>query len=153
LDLPPVVLKRVRALRKQHEEYEAIDEEYKKARLELEKQFLARKEVLYNQRSLIVKGEVDVPAEDGAVAAEGDEKGIPSFWLTVLTAHPAIGDLVTQEDVPALEALTNITCEISENFADFTILFHFAENEFFSNSVSYHGVFIVLNRKITHIFL
>jgi nucleosome assembly protein 1-like 1 len=64
-----------------------------------------------------------------------DIKGIPGFWLTCLTSHPTIGELITEEDVPAIEHLTDITCDYDETFTSFTLTFHFSENEFFSNSV------------------
>lgn len=72
---------------------------------------------------------------------DSDEKGVPSFWLTVLTSHPSIGSLVTEEDVPALNALTNVTCEYADDFKTFTLRFEFDENDYFTNKVltkTYH---------------
>ena len=72
--------------------------------------------------------------------ADGEEpaapiKGIPGFWLTCLTSHPAVSELITNEDLPALEALADITCAYNEDFTSFTLSFHFNENEFFTNKV------------------
>jgi nucleosome assembly protein 1-like 1 len=64
-------------------------------------------------------------------------KGIPGFWLTCLTSHPSIGELITEEDIPALESLTDITCAYDETFTSFTLTFHFRENEFFNNAVRF----------------
>jgi len=83
-----------------------------------------------------VKGETDCDEEGKTVAfTEGEEKGVPSFWLTALSSHPAMGHLITQEDVPALEALVDITCAVDEEFKSFELSFHFAANEYFTNEV------------------
>jgi nucleosome assembly protein 1-like 1 len=149
--LPKDVQKRVAALRKIQDDYTAIDEEYKKARIELERSFLQRKSALYEARRAISTGEVEVPdrppvegeEEAQAESAEPEEpvKGIPQFWAQVLNAHPQIGGYIVEEDLPALETLTNITCTYDEEFKSFTLHFHFAENEFFTNTVltkTYH---------------
>jgi hypothetical protein len=52
-----------------------------------------------------------------------------------LANHPAIGDIITEEDIPALEALADIKCEYNEDYTSFTLLFYFNENPFFSNQV------------------
>ena len=46
-----------------------------------------------------------------------------------------MGELVTEEDVPLLEALADITCSYDEHFTSFTLHFAFNENDYFSNSV------------------
>lgn len=66
---------------------------------------------------------------------DGEEKGVPSFWLTALSSHPVIGELITQDDVPALEALNDITVSYDDEFKSFTLSFHFAANDFFTNEV------------------
>lgn len=146
--LPKDVQKRISALRKLQDDYNTIDEEYKKARIELERAFLQRKTTLYEARRVIVVGEVDVPDLPPAEGEEAEiveisnepeepaEKGISSFWAQVLNAHPQIGAYITEDDLPALQTLTNITVSYDEEFKSFTLHFHFDENEFFSNSVS-----------------
>lgn len=97
--------------------------------------------MVIQKRTQIISGEVDVPAEaDDEDAEEGetsDVKGIPGFWLTCLTSHPSTSELVTEEDIPAMECITDITCAYDETFTSFTVTFHFRENEFFSNKVAY----------------
>ena len=66
---------------------------------------------------------------------ETDEKGVPGFWLQSLAQNSSIGYLITEEDEPALEALTDIKCEYDDEFKSFTLFFYFKENEYFSNSV------------------
>jgi len=137
IDLPEPVLKRVKGLRKLHETYEAIDAEYKEQRIALEKQFLQRKKALLDQRSLVLTGASDI-TEEGVLTNEPskeEEKGVPSFWLTALASNAVIGSLIAEHDVPALEALNNITVDYAEDFSAFTLNFHFNENEFFTNTV------------------
>ena len=49
-----------------------------------------------------------------AEKAGDDIKGIPNFWFQALSYHPATQELIQNEDVEALECLTNIRCEINE---------------------------------------
>ena len=139
-NLPKQVLRRITAIRALHEDHEAIEALYKQERIALEKKYLDLKQVVVDKRQKIVSGEVDVPAEaDESPEGEEEEeesadvKGIPGFWLTILTSHPSIGELVTEEDIPALEHLTDVTVTYGEAFEEFTLTFHFKENEFFSN--------------------
>ena len=67
---------------------------------------------------------------------DGNVKGIPGFWLTCLTSHPTIGELITEDDIPCLEALSDVTCSYDADFKSFTLTFYFAENDWFSNTVS-----------------
>lgn len=134
-----------------HTDYEKIDLDYKQERIALEKKYLDLKQVVIDQRQQIVSGEVEVPAEaDEEVSGEkgeeesSDIKGIPGFWLTILTSHPSIGELVTEEDIPVLEKLSNVTVEYGETFQTFTITFHFQENEFFTNKVHSTYLFLLL---------
>ena len=66
---------------------------------------------------------------------ETEEIGVPGFWLQSLAQNSSIGYLITEEDEPALEALTDIKCEYDEEFKSFTLFFYFKENDFFSESV------------------
>lgn len=65
---------------------------------------------------------------------ENGEKGIPSFWLTVLK-NSDLGDNITPSDTPILENLVDITSTVESNPTGFTLYFHFKENEFFNNKV------------------
>ncbi len=78
---------------------------------------------------------LDAEAVEENEEEEEDIAGIPGFWLQCLGAHHVTGDLISEEDVPALEALTSITCDYDESFSKFTLSFTFAENEFFTNKV------------------
>eukprot|EP00128_Syssomonas_multiformis_P003258 Colp12_sorted_trinity150504_noHs@27579 len=140
-NLPKEVLRRISAIRRLHEDHEAIEALYKQERIALEKKYLDIKQAVIEKRRAIVAGEVDVPAEAEEESGEkgeeeeeaSDVKGIPGFWLTILTSHPSIGEMITDEDIPALEHLTDLTVAYGEAFEEFTLTFHFKENEFFSN--------------------
>mmetsp|Transcript_3836 Transcript_3836/g.9909 ORF Transcript_3836/g.9909 Transcript_3836/m.9909 type:complete len:410 (-) Transcript_3836:186-1415(-) len=134
-DLPPEILRRVTKIRNIHLDYEEIEKAYKVERIALEKKFLEQKKLVIEKRRQIVTGEVEVPAEEGEdQTEEAGTVGIPGFWLTCLTSHPSISELITEEDVPALEHLTDITCAYDDNFTSFSLTFHFKENEFFTNT-------------------
>jgi hypothetical protein len=45
------------------------------------------------------------------------------------------GGYITEEDIPALNALADIQCIYNENMASFTLVFHFNENAYFSDKV------------------
>mmetsp|Transcript_8573 Transcript_8573/g.7677 ORF Transcript_8573/g.7677 Transcript_8573/m.7677 type:complete len:372 (+) Transcript_8573:43-1158(+) len=138
--LPPKVLKRVAELEKLHLSLGNIDIEYKKERAILEKKYHIQRVVIYDQRKLIVTGEVEPEAEESSesvpVDGEADTiKGIPEFWLRALANHPSISEIITEEDVPALESLSNITVDYADDYTSFTLNFHFNENEFFTNPI------------------
>lgn len=62
-------------------------------------------------------------------------KGIPGFWLQCMANHPTVSSLLGEGDGPALEALTDVKLEYSEDYSGFKLSFHFAPNEFFTNEV------------------
>ena len=65
-----------------------------------------------------------------------DVKGIPSFWLTIFKNVEMLAEMVQEADEPVLESLTDITVTFSEKDPmGFTLHFHFAPNQFFTNSV------------------
>ncbi len=61
--------------------------------------------------------------------------GIPNFWLQALGNHPAIADIICDQDIEALSYLEDIRCNYSEDYKTFTLLFEFKENPFFTNKV------------------
>eukprot|EP01039_Chlorochromonas_danica_P005945 gene5945-6547_t len=138
-DKAPEVVRRVKALRKLHGEYDALQEEYKRERAALESKFTQKRQVIFDHRKKIVAGEHEPTPEpddetNGAVSEE-NIKGVPEFWINVLSEHPEVGGLIAEEDIPALNALTDITVSYDEAFKTFTLSFHFQDNEHFTNAV------------------
>ena len=80
-----------------------------------------------------------------------DAKEIPSFWAAALSNHGTVGQLVTEEDMEALESLTDITCVYNEEWSGFTLTFKFKENKFFSNKVCI-GYILILKLNTTDAF-
>jgi hypothetical protein len=56
-----------------------------------------------------------------------------NFWLNALSNHKLFKDFITNEDVPALKTLDDISYEKCDDINSFKIIFTFGENEFFSN--------------------
>lgn len=140
---PPSIERRVNALEKLHLDVGEIDKEYKIERAQLEAKYFIRRQVIFDERAKVISGEVEPavepeesekPVEENAEA--DDVKGIPGFWFRALANHPSIGDYITQEDIPALEFLTDIKVEYNEAYSAFKLIFYFAENPYFSNAVS-----------------
>ena len=135
----PSLIRKVDALKKLHEKITDINVDYKRERIALEVKYRELKKPVYANQSQIISGEVDVPAEEGPEAtsedADDDEKmkGIPGYWAQALLNHPSIQEIVTEEDLPALDALTDLTCEYNADYTAFTLTFHFDENDYFTN--------------------
>ena len=77
-----------------------------------------------------------------------DVKGIPSFWLTIFKNVEMLAEMVQEADEPVLESLTDITVTFSEKDPmGFTLHFHFAKNDYFTNTVLTKQVVLKLLRK------
>lgn len=93
--------------------------------------------------------DVDEKEEEEEVD-DGDYKGIPEFWLQVLMNTETVNELIEEHDMDALTYLEDIQLEsldvdkINEKEEDicdhvnnvvraFKLVFHFAENQFFTN--------------------
>jgi hypothetical protein len=49
-------------------------------------------------------------SEEGAKDDKGPKRGVPDFWLTALVHHDMLSAMLAEEDVPALNHLTDIRC-------------------------------------------
>jgi hypothetical protein len=62
---------------------------------------------------------VDESAPEAAAEAsdkdKGPKRGIPDFWLTALVHHDMLSAMLAEEDVPALNHLTDIKCTDRED--------------------------------------
>ncbi|KAI9136964.1 hypothetical protein BKA69DRAFT_1097548 [Paraphysoderma sedebokerense] len=92
-----------------------IELDYNKEFLQLLSKYEAKKAPLYNQRRELLKK-------------------IPNFWSIIISAHPAFGGLVSENDLSAIEALEDLTVERDPSCAaNFTIGMHFGKNDTFEN--------------------
>merc|ERR1719318_2352181 len=68
---------------------------------------------------------------------EGElEKGVPGFWLTIFKNVEMLAEMVQDTDEPLLELLQDVKVTFSEKDPmGFTLHFHFAKNEFFTNTI------------------
>uniref|UniRef100_A0A7S1MHD5 Nucleosome assembly protein n=1 Tax=Neobodo designis TaxID=312471 RepID=A0A7S1MHD5_NEODS len=149
--LPAKIRDRVKAL-------EALDEDYKKMKVEMSKlvdaaereyhkaivPFAERRKKILSGAEEPTEEEVqqgfDEEHKEAGVTLDGTPdtsvKGIDSFWLEALQHHVIIDEFITERDAEALKYVTDIRSELSADGEGdgFTIVFEFAENPFFSNN-------------------
>ncbi|KAG2411655.1 hypothetical protein HFD88_009211 [Aspergillus terreus] len=125
--LPPYLCTRVAQLQDLQRQQDIIHTKLQREIQALRKKYWLQYNPLYQQRFEIITGHTG--------PSQGHEPlGIPDFWLTAMKNHPDIGLRINGDgDERALKYLTNIQVEHLEDF-DFALVFHFAQNEFFSNS-------------------
>lgn len=127
---PPII----KELKKLDDEYLAIEREYEKKMMELQR--------LYNERQEpLLKKRLDVLTCTTKAEKPEDEKfGTPAlkdFWLTALSNLPATQDEIEDWDRPVLEYLRDITKEHidpEDGNKGFRLKFTFVENPFFTNT-------------------
>lgn len=97
---------------------------------------------------LVEDDEDDDEAEEGKASASKEpeivkpdasaEKGIPGFWLTALSNHAGISELITERDEEALKYLVDIRVEyLGVGVPGFKLLFEFEPKakDFFENAI------------------
>lgn len=133
-------------------------------------------EPLNNQRKAIVNGEYEPTAEeqewklqdsdenedDIADKLEGisiakpnypeDVKGIPDFWLTIFRASELIAGMIQKPDEDLLKKLTDITIAYSNDPMSYILQFHFAPNEYFTDTVLTKQYFLKVKVEDEHPF-
>lgn len=137
-ELSQAVVNRLVALKQIHNDVEEVNSKYKLERAALEKKYDLLRSPILEKRKDIVSGDVEVELEGTDSVSEADDKdkvtGIPGFWYQCIANHPAIGTLLSEDDLGALEALTNISCEYNDDYSGFKLTFTFRENEYFTNT-------------------
>jgi nucleosome assembly protein 1-like 1 len=151
--LPPCVLPRIDKLKVLNNKRDEIMEEYRVERAQLEMKYAEKMKPLYDERKGVVNGEYDTaiinelePKEgegkfltvnpETAPHLQGDQvKGIPQFWACAMGHVDVIAELVTESDVDCLEHLTDVTCTDFPDGLGFELHFHFAPNDFFTNTI------------------
>jgi len=125
--LSPIVKQRVDGLKGLQLEHTKLEAEFQREILELEKRFAEKYRPIYERRRAIIEGkeepteeeiktgyQVDLDDEDSededeeaaprereivpAEEAAKGPKGIPGFWLTALSNHAGISELITERD-------------------------------------------------------
>jgi len=150
--LPAPVKRRLRALKKLQLGGINLEAKFYKEVHELECKFAADFQKLHDKRRDIINGtsepsdaEADYPLINGLsdedhakLLAAGDQagtdvKGVPQFWLTLFKNVELLAEMIQEHDEPILHHLTDITVDMNSNPTGFTLLFHFAPNEYFTN--------------------
>lgn len=151
--IPESVAKRVYGLKAIQDQHHVLEKDFHNEILALEKKFAERCQALHTQRAEIISGKNEPTAElieAGKATADKEEegvtkkgskpdvkeiKGIPEFWLTCLKNHGRIAEIISERDEEALLSLVDITVKHFDDSNGYSLLFEFAENEFFSNNV------------------
>jgi nucleosome assembly protein 1-like 1 len=165
--LSPIVKQRVDGLKGLQLEHTKLEAEFQREILELEKRFAEKYRPIYERRRAIIEGkeepteeeiktgyQVDLDDEDSededeeaaprereivpAEEAAKGPKGIPGFWLTALSNHAGISELITERDEEALKHLIDVRVEyLGEGKPGFKLLFEFASgaSSFFENKI------------------
>jgi nucleosome assembly protein 1-like 1 len=144
--LPPSVQNRLKALKHLHDGYAKLESQLKEEIRALEKKYQAQYDVIFAQRSDIVKGAreptpEELAPETPAPAEDKPAKGIPGFWLKVLKNCQPFADTITPADEEALQHLEEVAVRDLDKEEGFIIDFTFSENAFFTNtklSKTYH---------------
>jgi nucleosome assembly protein 1-like 1 len=161
-NLPPVVNKRLEALKKQQVELLELEAEFHRGVYELDRQLQVKREALYANRQQIVTGVAEPTGSEGNVKGmvralkemELDKlvEGVPGFWLAILKYSPMLDTVVLEHDEPILEVSRRqptliLTLKFSSQHlldisvistalpeTTFTLHFQFSKNEFFKNA-------------------
>jgi len=163
--LAPVVRQRVDGLKGLQIQHTKLEAEFQKEILELEKKFSEKYKPIYERRKQIILGQVEPTEEEIKAGIEVDEdddeedeedkadkplvsaeeaakgpKGIPGFWLTALSNHAGISELITERDEECLKYLIDVRVEyLEKDQPGFKLLFEFSDEakEFFEDKVLY----------------
>ncbi|KAL8457420.1 hypothetical protein ACS0TY_034511 [Phlomoides rotata] len=98
------------------DDLEKINEEASDKVLELEQKYNEIRKPVYDKRNDIIKC-------------------IPDFWLTAFTSHPALSELLTEEDQKMFKYLNNLEVEDSKDVrSGYSITFIFSPNPYFEDN-------------------
>lgn len=138
----------------------------------LEVKYQSLYEPLNNKRKLIVNGEYEPTAEEQEwklQESEEDEiseklggmsfntysddvKGVPDFWLTIFRVTELLSGMIQKPDEDLLKKLTDITISYSNDPMSYILEFHFAPNEYFTNTVLTKQYFLKVKVEAEHPF-
>ncbi|KAM5570734.1 NAP1-related protein 2 [Rosa sericea] len=106
----------IEKLQEVQDELEKINEEASDKVLEVEQKYNEIRKPVYDKRNDIIKA-------------------IPDFWLTAFMSHPALGELLTDEDQKIFKHLTSLEVEDCKDVkSGYTISLFFSPNPYFEDT-------------------
>ncbi|MBA0707640.1 hypothetical protein Golax_019669 [Gossypium laxum] len=106
----------IEKLQEIQDELEKINEEASEEVLEVEQKYNEVRKPVYDKRNEIINS-------------------IPDFWLTAFLSHPALGDLLTEEDQKIFKYINSLEVEDFKDLkSGYTITFNFNSNPYFENT-------------------
>ncbi|XP_010539964.1 PREDICTED: NAP1-related protein 2-like [Tarenaya hassleriana] len=105
----------IEKLQEIQDELEKINEKASDEVLEVEQKYNEIRKPVYGKRNEIINS-------------------IPDFWLTAFLSHPALGELLTEEDQKIFKYLSFLEVEDAKDVkSGYSITFHFNSNPYFEN--------------------
>ncbi|XP_073018241.1 NAP1-related protein 2-like isoform X1 [Primulina eburnea] len=106
----------IEKLQEIQDELEKINEEASEKVLEVEQQYNEIRKPVYDKRNDLIKS-------------------IPDFWLTAFLSHPALSELLTEEDQKIFKYLNNLEVEDFKDVkSGYSITFNFKPNPYFEDT-------------------
>uniref|UniRef100_A0A2N9J4X8 NAP1-related protein 2 n=1 Tax=Fagus sylvatica TaxID=28930 RepID=A0A2N9J4X8_FAGSY len=106
----------IEKLQEIQDELEKINEEASDKVLEVEQKYNEIRGPVYDKRNEIIKS-------------------IPDFWLTAFLSHPALSELLTEDDQKIFKYLSSLEVEDFKDVkSGYSITFHFNPNPYFEDS-------------------
>ncbi|OIV89393.1 hypothetical protein TanjilG_22315 [Lupinus angustifolius] len=106
----------IEKLQEIQDELEKVNEEASDKVLEIEQKYNEIRKPVYDKRNEIIKS-------------------IPDFWLTAFLSHPALGDLLNDEDQKIFKYLSYLEVEDSKDVkSGYSITFNFNPNPYFEDT-------------------
>ncbi|XP_075474665.1 nucleosome assembly protein 1;2-like [Primulina tabacum] len=147
-NLSPAVKKRVDVLKEIQVQHDDLEANFSEERAALEAKYQKLYQPLYVKRYEIVNGvEVGGATTDAEptkqVDNEGEEKGVPDFWLIAMKNNEVLSEEISERDEGALKFLKDIKWSRVDNPKGFKLEFYFDTNPFFKNSLltkTYHMI-------------
>ncbi|KAM4721537.1 nucleosome assembly protein 1-like 4 [Rhinophrynus dorsalis] len=160
--LPKAVKRRINALKQLQEKCAHIEAKFYEEVHDLERKYATLYQPLFDQRRVIVTGEVEpsdaecewssdhededklsadvknkLALSEKATSDEGSSKGVPDFWLTIFRNVDMINISLQEHDETILKHLQDVKVKFSDpgKPMSFTLEFHFEPNDYFTNSV------------------
>ncbi|KAI3825656.1 hypothetical protein L1987_07192 [Smallanthus sonchifolius] len=106
----------IEKLQEVQDELEKINEEASDKVLEIEQKYNEVRKPVYDKRNDVIKY-------------------IPDFWLTAFMSHPALSDLLNEEDQKIFKHLTSLEVEDMKDVkSGYSITFNFSPNPYFEDT-------------------